>query len=74
MYTSSQTDLDDYDSYQSTSLYIWFKIPTDIKLGDSVPLLDNYFTVTAIRKSIWFNNNYIYANELAFSGSGTRND
>ena len=74
LYVSSQTDLNDYDSYNSSTLSIWFKIPTTIKQNDKISILDYSYSVTGIKIPYSFNGGYVYANELYGTGTGSRHD
>lgn len=52
-YTSTQTDLDAYDDYDTETLAIWFWVPPDLQVGESIAILDDTFVVAARDYTLW---------------------
>ena len=75
-YTSSQTDLDEYDTLNATNLYVWFWIDPhqSFTIGSTIKILDQTFKVTNLGATIWSNGLPKNAIELQYSGNGQRND
>jgi ribosomal protein S18 acetylase RimI-like enzyme len=53
---------------------VWFWISTPVRVGDTVPVLDDVFTVTSTDSTIWFGLAPRKALLLEASGTYTRND
>ncbi len=73
-YTTPKTDLDEYDTYDSSSLAEWIWIPTNVKAGDSIKIVDDIATVTSTDSVVWSNWLPVKVIELSASGFGSRND
>ena len=73
-YTGTRTDLDEYDTYEGTSLAIWFWIPPEVRQGDRVQILEENFTVTSVDKTVWTNWAPKRGIEVTASGTGFRFD
>ncbi|MGA1873605.1 MAG: N-acetyltransferase family protein [Thermoplasmatota archaeon] len=54
-YTSDHFDLDDpvYRGIPTTEMYVWFCIPTGVREGDELKILDSTWTVTNTDKTLW---------------------
>ena len=55
LYTSSRTDLDEWDGEDPSTLSVWFWIPTDVQVGSSVKILDSLYLVRSLDASVWSN-------------------
>jgi GNAT superfamily N-acetyltransferase len=54
-YTSAKTDLDDppYTSLEPSSLAQWLWVPPDVRVGESIEMLDENWTVTGTDVGLW---------------------
>lgn len=74
-WASHLTDDDDHDQENAANLTVWFWIPTaGLNVGGLVSVLDDMFTVTSLRTTVWSGWLPKAAVELRTTGGFTRND
>jgi len=75
-YTSERIDLDDplYTRMDPEDLAQWIWIPTDVEKGDTIWILDDWWTVTDTDKTLWVGWTPRKLIELTSSGDWSRND
>ena len=73
-YVARLTDLDDYDSFDGTTLAVWFWVSPGVRPGDTVQILENNFTVVAMDATTW--SQWVPRRGIAATAAGTgiRND
>ncbi len=67
-YAQAQTDLVGYDGVNGKNLAVWFLVPANLILGQTVQILDETFTVTNEQMTVWSNGLPRLGLELKHSG------
>src|SRR4030042_3413802 len=70
-YAQIQTDLDEYDHLDGRNLAVWFWVPANLEVGDTVEILDAIYTVTNEQATIWSNGVPRVGVELKAQGTNT---
>lgn len=73
-YRGPRTDLDDYDDQEATSLSVWFWVPPNLQVLQSIDILDQRFTVVSRDATVWVLGLPRHAMELTSTGSFFRDD
>ncbi len=71
---TTRTDLDEYDKFNPSRLFVWLWIPPEVKVGDTIRILDDTFTVADESATFWSGWLPEKAIELRSRGTRSRDD
>jgi len=71
---TTRTDLDDYDKFNPLVLSVWLWIPPEVKVGDTVAILNDEFTVMDVSSTCWSGLVPKKGIELQAKGTRSRDD
>ncbi len=73
-YLGPRTDLDEWDQKDATQLAVWFWIPPEVQIGQSVQILDEMYQVVRRDAVVDLGDREVTAIEVVHQGSDARND